>query len=112
MIYVVDDDPDMRDSICDILRTQGYEAYAFEDGAQALLRMVGQRPILLITDLDMPRMSGSELLGRVRADPALLSVPVLILSGSPESAPGPTSRMTKPFDVAALLSTVRYLLAA
>jgi CheY-like chemotaxis protein len=42
VIYVVDDDPDVRESICDILRYGGYEACGFEDGAEALtLRRAG-----------------------------------------------------------------------
>src|SRR4051794_11080392 len=99
MIYVVDDDPDVRESVCDILRMNGYQVCAFEDGHQALTRMFGAAPNLLITDLDMPKMSGAELLARVRADASLMSLPVLILSATLGAAPGPATRMSKPFDV-------------
>jgi DNA-binding response OmpR family regulator len=112
LIYVVDDDLGIRESLCAILRLTAYRVCVFEDGGEALRRMLVEAPSLLITDLEMPNMSGAELVARVRAEASLMTLPVLILSASLDAAPGPTSRMSKPFDVSALLATVDYLLAA
>jgi DNA-binding response OmpR family regulator len=112
LIYVVDDDGDIRESICDVLASSGYEARGFDDGMDALRGMRSDTPILLITDLEMPRMSGGELIGQVRAEARLAHIPVLVVSASPHHSPGPMLRMGKPFDLQTLLATVECLLVA
>src|SRR5262245_1939555 len=102
----------MRESLCEVLRLTGHRVCMFEDGDKALRRMLVEAPNLLITDLEMPNMSGAELVARVRAEASLMRLPVLMLSGSLDAAPGPTSRMRKPFNISALLATVDNLLAA
>jgi DNA-binding response OmpR family regulator len=112
LIYVVDDDLDMRESICEVLASSGYEVRGFNDGMDALHGMRSDTPILLITDLEMPRMSGAELIGRVRAEARLAHIPVLVVSASPHDSSGPMLRMGKPFDLHTLLARVECLLAA
>lgn len=116
-ILLVDDDELVRGLLSIRLSAAGYRCRAVADGAAALLAL-GEYPAdLVITDLAMPTLSGSELLARLRADPALSHIPVLILS----HRSGPTQRqsaaahgaaafMAKPFCSAELLQLIGDLL--
>ncbi len=88
-ILVVEDDLDSSTGLIEILRCAGYEAAGAANGAVALqkLRGDGPRPDLILLDLNMPVLSGWEFLALREADPRLLLIPVIILSG--ESAPAP-----------------------
>jgi len=80
-ILIVDDDAIMRAFIGSLLAEQGYwHVEQAEDGDTALAMMRADHFDLLLTDWNMPGMSGLELLKAVRADPALVHVPVLIVT--------------------------------
>ena len=61
-ILVVDDDKDIRDVLYDILTFQGFDAEVVEDGEIALEKLLQTPYDLLITDINMPKMDGIELL--------------------------------------------------
>ena len=65
-ILVVDDDPSVRDSLAMSLMAAGYDVVAAEDGFRALSQLRKRLPDLILSDLDMPGMSGFELLSVVR----------------------------------------------
>lgn len=65
-ILVVDDDPSVRESVAMSLMAAGYDVVAAEDGFRALLQLKKTLPDLILSDLDMPGMSGFELLSVVR----------------------------------------------
>lgn len=65
-ILVVDDDQSVRESVAISLRTAGYDVVAAEDGFRALSQLKKKLPDLMLSDLDMPGMSGFELLSVVR----------------------------------------------
>ena len=65
-ILVVDDDPSVRESVAMTLMTAGYDVVAAEDGFRALSQLRKNLPDVLLSDLDMPGMSGFELLSVVR----------------------------------------------
>jgi CheY-like chemotaxis protein len=65
-VLVVDDDPAVRTCLIMLLESVGYEVAAVEDGIQALLLISENAPDILISDLNMPRMSGVDLLSEVR----------------------------------------------
>ena len=65
-ILVVDDDVSTRECIAELLASQGYEVSTAEDGFDALLQLTKAPPDVLISDLNMPNMSGFELLPVVR----------------------------------------------
>src|SRR5690349_6800291 len=65
-ILIVDDDPSIREVLCMLLGEEGYEAESAEDGFDALLQMKNSLPELVISDLNMPRMSGFEFLSVLR----------------------------------------------
>jgi two-component system phosphate regulon response regulator OmpR len=77
-IWVVDDDPDLRQLLSTYLGEQGYEVRCMGDGAQLMARLEGQRPDLLVLDLMLPGDDGLTLLRRLRdgAD----DLPVLMLT--------------------------------
>ncbi len=65
-ILVVDDEPSIRSSLAMILAVEGYEIATAEDGFDALLQLKQSIPDVIVSDLNMPRMSGFELLSVVR----------------------------------------------
>lgn len=77
-IWVVDDDPELRQLLATYLGEQGYEVRCMGDGAQLMARLEGQRPDLLVLDLMLPGDDGLTLLRRLRdgAD----DLPVLMLT--------------------------------
>jgi CheY-like chemotaxis protein len=86
-ILVVDDDPNVRDTVCDVLRMLGYAAEAAADPGEALERFRAGRYHLVVTDLSMPIMNGWQLARRLQAlEPA---VPILIFSGASALAEPP-----------------------
>jgi CheY-like chemotaxis protein len=80
-IFLVEDDFDVREALVETLRDRGYEVESAPDGEQAIqLLRAGARPGLILLDLMMPRMSGSEFRMAQLADPALSQLPVVLLS--------------------------------
>jgi CheY-like chemotaxis protein len=78
---LVEDDFDVREALMETLRDRGYEVESAGDGEQALqLLRTGVRPGLILLDLMMPRMSGSEFRVAQQEDPALWHLPVVLLS--------------------------------
>lgn len=77
-IWVVDDDPDLRQLLSTYLGEQGYEVRCMGDGAQMLARLEGQRPDLLVLDLMLPGDDGLTLLRRLRDGDD--DLPVLMLT--------------------------------
>ena len=76
---VVDDDPDSREALAGLLDQSGYLVEVVGDGARALSRLERRTPDLLVTDLQMPGMSGLELIRRVHAHRPEL--PVILVTG-------------------------------
>jgi CheY-like chemotaxis protein len=108
-ILVVDDESALREAVAECLEAEGYHVHALAHAAEALEWARRERPSLVLVDLVMPVMSGTELLGRLRADPALEDVPVVLMTaaipGRGES-PLPAEVLRKPFELEDLLATV------
>jgi CheY-like chemotaxis protein len=78
---LVEDDFDVREALVETLRDRGYDVESAGDGEQALdLLHHGIRPGLILLDLMMPRMSGSEFRIAQQKDPKLSHLPVVLLS--------------------------------
>jgi CheY-like chemotaxis protein len=78
---LVEDDFDVREALVETLRDRGYEVESASDGEQAIqLLRAGARPGLILLDLMMPRMSGSEFRVAQLADAKLSELPVVLLS--------------------------------
>jgi DNA-binding response OmpR family regulator len=110
-ILIVDDEPDLRGMVRLILELQGHEVFEAHHGAAALRRL-GEEPVdLLITDVMMPVMSGSDLIDRLRADATLSKLPVIVLSASPHNVEKADHVMQKPFAPAELRRAAAELLS-
>jgi CheY-like chemotaxis protein len=77
---LVDDDPSIRDILSSQLEEAGFEAQQAEDGIDGLVKLRAKLPKVIISDLQMPRMSGIEFISVVRR--RFPSIPVIVLSGS------------------------------
>jgi CheY-like chemotaxis protein len=84
-ILIVDDDHDSRDTLCQFLLRSGYEVECASNGREALSSILGRLPDLVILDLFMPEMDGGGLLEVLRSYLRLQSLPVVVLTGLPDS---------------------------
>ncbi|MBH8568294.1 response regulator [Microvirga sp. STS02] len=117
-VLVVEDHPDLREYLNGLLAPT-YEVLTAADGQDALELLAREAPIdLVITDAMMPRLSGTELLAQLKADPARAGLPVLMLTARADAAHrraaltvGVDDYLTKPFAPAELLARVQVLLA-
>jgi two-component system, chemotaxis family, chemotaxis protein CheY len=80
-ILVIDDDPDMRSSLTDILGEEGYRVAGVRNGREALEHLRHKtRPSLILLDMMMPDMDGWRFRREQQKVPALASIPVVIVS--------------------------------
>ncbi|MBK9991864.1 MAG: response regulator transcription factor [Verrucomicrobia bacterium] len=115
-ILVVDDVESIRDVVVAILKHAGFRVSVAQDGEMAWDALCADQFDLMITDHDMPRLTGVDLLRRVRA--SSLDLPVILMSGSiPYEETDlaellrPGMAMGKPFSFAELLGNVRNVLS-
>ena len=110
-VLIVEDDADLREMMVQLLACEGFESEGASDGAEALrkLRGAGPRPHLILLDMMMPVMDGWTFCREQATDPALRSIPVVVLSAAPrEQIRVPAvAVLSKPFDYDMLLTTVR-----
>ncbi|HEX9466253.1 MAG TPA: response regulator [Alphaproteobacteria bacterium] len=119
LILVVEDQEDNRQILRDLLGSAGYEMVEAGDGAAALERAKERRPDLVLMDIQLPVMDGYEATRRLKADPALKAIPVIVitsyaLSGDEEKAraAGCDDYVTKPYSPRQLLAKVRQYVPA
>jgi CheY-like chemotaxis protein len=111
-VLVVDDDPDIRTSLRDVLEVEGYRVREAEDGSVALrVLREGTRPCVILLDLMMPVVNGWQLQETLAGDRALASIPVLLISGAGQlpahaASMGASGYLTKPIDLEPLLEAV------
>ena len=106
-VLIVDDEEDVRESLRDVVEMVGCSAILAASGEEALAILSERRPCLVVLDLLMPGMTGSDMLEAIRRDPQLASMPVLISTSAPERAPRGVPVLPKPIDVDALCGWVR-----
>ncbi|WP_137899838.1 MULTISPECIES: response regulator [Sphingomonas] len=116
-IMTVDDSPSMRMLLRAALTDLGYEVLEAEDGVQALERLDGVEPDLLITDINMPRLDGFGLIEKVREQDRHRNLPILVLTteSSDEKkqrarSAGATGWIVKPFHPEKLAAAIRRVL--
>ncbi|CAN5814590.1 N/A [soil metagenome] len=110
LVLVVDDSPEMRSLIEDVLTDEGYEVITASSGGGALSLLARRVPKLVITDLFMPGMDGFTLRAEMLRRAELARVPVIVLSGfwqRPSETLGVADVITKPLEVDRLLSAVK-----
>ena len=114
-IMIVDDDPNIRELVCVLLKNSGFEVCEATDGRDALKNMTDENPDVAIIDLMMPNMDGYELCQKLRK--YYENLPVLMLTAKSELQSkakgfesGADDYLTKPFEGDELIMRVRALL--
>ena len=80
MIYIIEDDENIRNLVQVALNSSGYETAAFETAEEALGAFKVKAPQLAIFDLMLPGMDGLEAIRKIRANDAWKKLPVLVLT--------------------------------
>ncbi len=116
-ILYVDDDALLRRIVTDRLSVRGYEMCVAVDGEEGLAVARQEKPDVIISDVVMPKMDGFELCRRLREDPELSKVPIILLTSRSQSADkirgldlGADDYLTKPFDPEELEARLRAIL--
>lgn len=113
-ILIVDDAPEGRVLLERLLRAEDYELAFAGDGVEAVAKATTLTPDLILMDVMMPLMNGFEVCERLRADPLLAKVPIILITALDDRAArlhglevGADDFVTKPFDQTELLTRVR-----
>lgn len=107
-VLIVDDDPDIRDTMSSLLEEEGHDVWTARHGRDALDHIDTRgAPDLILLDLLMPVMDGIEFITELRRRPALSCVPVVVLSASSTALPpADVPIIRKPFGLQQLLDAV------
>jgi CheY-like chemotaxis protein len=118
LVLVVEDDAEIRQMVCMLLRLNGYVTSEAIDGLDALDKVKDQVPDIMVLDIMMPNMDGLTLLKRLRREPKTKQLPVIVLSGKTEPEAieegfraGANDYLTKPDGINILAQTMHKLLA-
>ena len=79
-VLICDDDPLLLEFMEFRLQAKGYDVVKAVDGAEALSRVGGERPDIVVLDAMMPKSDGFEVLARIKNDPDLSAIPVVMLT--------------------------------
>ena len=119
LILLVDDEPNLREMLRQMLEMGGFDVIEAEDGLEALEKLEERAPDVLVLDVMMPNLDGVSLCKQLRASAAFADLPILMVSGKTQTravqeglAAGANHYLRKPIDVAELLQSVRKLLPA
>ena len=117
-ILVAEDQADNRQIIRDMLARADYEITEAENGEEALSAIAKQRPDLILMDIKLPIMGGYTATSKIKADPAMRSIPIIAvtsyaLSGEEKKAreAGCDDYVAKPFSPRQLLAKIRQYLS-
>jgi two-component system response regulator MprA len=115
LILVVDDDPDIRTMLVDLLQLNGYSVCVAGNGAEALKSIDNRSPELVILDLWMPVLNGAEFVREL--DRRGIDLPILVMTAAPNptqlaSDLGVAGYLQKPFELFDLLDSVKRLCPA
>ena len=121
-VLIVDDDPDLVETVSMILESKGYEVGKAYDGIEGEEAIKKRRPDVLVLDVMMPRKNGYQLCKELKANPATKGIPVVLLTAVGEAVPTTTYShaegmaveaedfIPKPVDAATLVEAVERLL--
>jgi two-component system phosphate regulon response regulator PhoB len=114
---VVDDEEDILNLLSYNLNKAGYDVLTAKDGPEALELAVKELPGLILLDIMLPNMEGTEVLKRLKADPSTLNVPVIMLTAKGEEIDrivgfelGADDYITKPFSPRELILRVKAII--
>ena len=116
-ILVCADEPFILKALTFIVRKEGHTVIEARNGEEAVAKIRSEKPDLVFLDLMMPKKNGYEVLEEVRADPAIASTYVILLTAKGQDsdrerglAMGANEFMTKPFSPTVILQRLREIL--
>jgi two-component system, cell cycle response regulator DivK len=116
-ILIVEDQEDNRQILRDLLGSVGYDMSEASDGAAALVAVKAQRPDLILMDIQLPLIDGYEVTRRIKSDPDLKDIPIIVVSSYALSGDEPKARVagcdayvTKPYSPRELLGRIKEFL--
>jgi CheY-like chemotaxis protein len=119
LILCADDDPDILALLALRLEGAGFRVVQAADGEQALALARDVHPSVAVLDVMMPRLTGTEVLGALRADPATRDLRVILVSARAQQsdvesglAAGADAYLAKPFQASELIELVRSLVTS
>ena len=115
LVLIVEDDPHQAQLLAVLLESDGYAVHLAPDAEAALCALADVLPDLITLDLNLPGMSGAELLHQLRAEPRTAQLPVLLITAYPSVPPATVALaqtlITKPYDIDVLLAVARRFVA-
>ena len=96
---VVDDSMLIRHTVCRFLEERGFQVEAATNGLEALELLATLEPDIIITDIQMPRMSGVELISALKSDPRTAQIPIVALSSLQCGTKGPAQDARADFSI-------------
>lgn len=111
-VLVIEDEPDLREVMVEILESEGYTVSAASHGAEGLAQLQnGSKPCVILLDLMMPVMDGWTFCREREKDPTLAAIPLLVVSAVRRQDPRnaqlrAVDHLAKPLDVRKLLAAV------
>ena len=116
-IHIVEDEPDIRETLAYNLSQEGFKVSEFSDAESFLDKIQKRKPDLLILDLMLPGMSGLDLCKQIRTDKSLQNLAIIMLTAKGEEVDriigfelGADDYVTKPFSVRELILRVKVIL--
>ncbi len=113
-ILVIEDHPDQRDLLAIVLQREGYRVVTAAHGVEALEKLEKEHVQIALSDIMMPKMDGFELIGRIRSNPALKNIYLILITARIQEGDrvkgldlGADDYITKPFSFSELLARVR-----
>ena len=113
-ILVVEDQEDNLQILRDLLTSAGFEIIEAKDGEQGVRAAMAERPDLILMDIQLPLLDGYEATRRIKADPALRAIPIIVvtsyaLSGDEVEArkAGADAYVPKPYSPRQLLAKIK-----
>ena len=104
-VMIVDDEPDVRTSVSQILKVSGYTIIEGENGAECLLKLQQEIPDLLILDIMMPGMSGWDVAAKIKENQKWRDIPIVFLTAKGDDMSigmgsiAAKDYIVKPFDI-------------
>jgi len=113
-VMVIEDHPDQRDLLAIVLQREGYKVITAANGIEALEKLSAEKVQIALSDIMMPKMDGFELIKRIRGNPALKSIYLILITARIQEGDrvrgldlGADDYITKPFSFSELLARIR-----